>query len=175
MRKSIARIRRGKEAACREEREQAAAAAVPVSPPPIPPPSTSPPTARKKSSKISAVAIGTVTLQAVASIPKASSSQVYSCSANPDNMQQCTMLSTDDGFPWGAVILMTFLLTALFTTTIIFMPKLLSLWFRRRDTPVVEEEEEEYVSIHAFSFLAFLTRTIRANGNRTRRNIRSLS
>ena len=53
------------------------------------------------------------------------------------------MLSTDDGFPWGTVILMTLLLTALFTTTIIFMPKLLSRWFQRRDTPVVEEEEEE--------------------------------
>ena len=62
-------------------------------------------------------------------------------------MQQCTMLSTDDGFPWGAVILLTFLLTTLFTTIIFFAPKLLSRWFQRRDMPVVEEREEEEISI----------------------------
>ena len=126
-----------------KRREQVVAAAVPVSPPPMPPPSTSPSMARNKSSKVSAFAIGTVTLQAASSLPKASPSHVYSCSANQDNMQQCTILSTDDEFPWGTVILMTLLLTALFVTTIIFMPKLLSLWFRRRDALVVEEEEEE--------------------------------
>jgi len=144
----IARIRKGKEAARREEREQVAAAAVPVSPPPMPPPSASPSMSRK-SSKISAVAIGTVTLQAAASIPKASSSQVYSCSANQDNMQQCTMLSTDDGFPWGAVILLTILLTTLFTTIITLAPMLLSRWSKRRGMPVVEEKQEEEV---AFSY-----------------------
>ena len=127
----------------RREREQVAAVAVPVSPPPMPPPSTSPSMARRKSSNISAVAIGTVTLQVASNLPTASSSQVYTCSANQDNMQQCTMLSTDDEFPWGTVMLMTFLLTTLFTTTIIFMPKLISRWFRRRDILVMVEEEEE--------------------------------
>jgi hypothetical protein len=56
------------------------------------------------------------------------------------------MLSTDDEFPWGTVILLTFLLTTFFTTTIMFAPKLLSRWFQRRDTPVVEAREEEEVS-----------------------------
>ena len=65
-------------------------------------------------------------------------------------MQQCTMLSTDDEFPWGAVILLTFLLTTLFTTIIIFVPKLLSRWSQRRDMPVVEEKEEEDVSFTYF-------------------------
>jgi flagellar hook-basal body protein len=94
-------------------------------------------------SKATTVAIGTVTLQAASSIPKASSSQVYTCSANQDNMQHCTMLSTDDMFPWGTVIFMTLLLTTLFTMTIIYAPILISRWFRRRDSPVLMEEEEE--------------------------------
>jgi len=145
----ISRIRKGKEAARREEREQAAAAAVPVSPPPMPRPSASPSLSRK-SSKISAVAIGTVTLQAAASIPKASSAQVFSCSANQDDMQQCTMLTTEDAFPWGAVILFTILLTTLFTTMIAFAPKVLSRWYQRRDMPVVEEDHDKYdVFLHS--------------------------
>ena len=61
-------------------------------------------------------------------------------------MQQCTLLSTDDGLPWGAVILLTILLTTLFTTTIVFAPKLLSRWFNRRDMLVVEAKEEEEVT-----------------------------
>ena len=35
------------------------------------------------------------------------------------------------------------------------MPRLLSRWFQRRDTPVVEEEEVEECSIRLFSFLTF--------------------
>ena len=60
-------------------------------------------------------------------------------------MQQCTMLATDDAFPWGAVIMLTILLTTLFTTMIAFAPKVLSRWYRRRDMPVVEEDHEEEV------------------------------
>ncbi len=55
------------------------------------------------------------------------------------------MLATDDGFPWGAVILITIFLTTLFTTVIVFAPKVLSRWYQRRDMPVVEEDHEEEV------------------------------
>jgi len=89
-------------------------------------------------------------LQAAASIPKASSAQVFSCSANQDDMQQCTMLTMEDAFPWGAVILFTILLTTLFTTMIAFAPKVLSRWYQRRDMPVVEEDhDEDVVFLHS--------------------------
>jgi hypothetical protein len=114
----------------------------------MPPPSASPSLSRK-SSKLSAVAIGTVTLQAAASIPKASSAQVFSCSANQDNMQQCTLLSTDNEFPWGTVMILTLLLTTILTTAIIFIPKILSNWYIRREIPdVIDECEEETEESH---------------------------
>ena len=75
-------------------------------------------------------------------------------------MQQCTMLSTDDGFPWGAVILLTILLTTLFTTIIILAPKLLSRWFKRRDMPVVEAKEEEEVTFRIFFPITVVTRQV---------------
>jgi hypothetical protein len=53
------------------------------------------------------------------------------------------MLSTDDGFPWGAVMILTLLLTTILTTTIIYVPKILSRWYSRRDIPVVIDECEE--------------------------------
>jgi hypothetical protein len=108
----------------------------------MPPPSASPSLSRK-SGKISAVAICTVTLQAAASIPKASSAQVFSCSANQDSIEQCTMLATDDGFPWGTVIVLTLLLTTILTTAIIYMLKMFPRWYSRREIPVVIDECEE--------------------------------
>ena len=102
---------------------------------------------------MSVVAAGTVTLQAASGIQRAPSTQVYTCSANQDNLQQCTMLSTEDVFPWGAVIFLTLLFTTLFTVTIIYAPKLLSRCFVRRDSPVVisDEDEEELADTSCYS------------------------
>ena len=58
-------------------------------------------------------------------------------------MQQCTMLATDDGFPWGTVMILTLLLTAILTTVIICLPKMLPRWCSRREIPVVTDECEE--------------------------------
>jgi Kef-type K+ transport system membrane component KefB len=74
------------------------------------------------------------------------------------------MLSTDDEFPWRTVIFLTILLTALLTMTIIYAPRLISRWFRRRDSPVVnlEDEEEEigytFLLLICFTFFAIAVR-----------------
>ena len=62
------------------------------------------------------------------------------------------MLATDDGFPWGTVMVLTLLLTTILTTVIVYIPKILSHWYSRREIPVVidecdkETEESHYAS-----------------------------
>jgi len=53
------------------------------------------------------------------------------------------MLTTDNEFPWGTVMVLTLLLTTILTTAIIFIPKILSHWYSRREIPVVIDECEE--------------------------------
>ena len=55
------------------------------------------------------------------------------------------MLATDDGFPWGTVIVLTLLLPTILTTAIIYMLKTFPRWFSRREIPVVIDECEEEI------------------------------
>ena len=62
--------------------------------------------------------MGAVALEIASQLPTAESSQVYTCSADDNNNQHCTMLSTDDQLSWYG-----------FAAAVVFLATILSIAF----------------------------------------------
>ena len=137
---------------------QAVAAAVPDSPPPVPPPPYRPESLERIGSERRVrkntipPLVRSIALEAFSRMPTAESSQVYTCTANDQNNQHCTMLYWDEEFPWCICVMSVILLAMIISLLFVYAPGLMHCWTARRATPVVADEDESISttnSVHA--------------------------